>query len=314
MTSSLGVISGPAIANYHFGDKHPFGPLRHQAFLDGMNRLGLNTRVNWLEPVSCNLEDLLAFHIEDFVERIRQGSDKGEGFLDFGDTPARAGIFEAACHVVGSAVHMTDLIMQGSLRRGFVPIGGLHHGYRDHCSGFCIFNDICIAIEHLRRVYGLERILYVDIDAHHGDGVFYNYESDSQVFIVDFHEDGQFLYPGTGDADETGTGPAQGTKMNFPLPMQANDKDFAQQWASAELFIRSIEPDFIILQCGADSMQGDPITHLSFTTESYRLASSSLSQLADEYCEGRMLGLGGGGYNMDNISKAWPVVVEAMLR
>ena len=131
--------------------------------------------------------------------------------------------------------------------------------------------------------------------------------------MVDFHEDGQYLYPGTGDADETGTGPAKWCKMNLPLPMHAGDAEFSELWLKAEAFIRASNPEFIILQCGADSMKGDPITHLEFSQKSYQLATESLCQIADEFCDGRIIGLGGGGYNMENISTAWPIVVQAMI-
>ena len=311
--SSVAVIAGSQLADYHFGEEHAFGPLRHQAFLDGMDRLDLTSQVEWLAPVQCDIQSLQSFHNNDFVEMVRQRSESGTGYLDHGDTPARHGIFEAASTVVGSVLDMIDRVMDKQFRRGFVPIAGLHHGYRDHCSGFCVFNDCAVAIEHLRRRHHLQKILYVDIDAHHGDGVFYNYDSDSNLFIVDFHEDGRFLYPGTGAADETGSGPAKGTKMNFPMPKQANDEDFSRLWSEAEAFIRSIEPEFIILQCGADSMKGDPITDLEYSQQSYQLATESLCRIADEFCDGRMIALGGGGYNMENISLAWPVVVRAML-
>lgn len=311
--SSIAVIAGSQLADYHFGEEHAFGPLRHQAFLNGMDRLDLASQVEWLDPVQCDLQSLQSFHNNEFVEMVRQHSEAGTGFLDSGDTPARKGIFEAASTVVGSVLNMIDRIMDKQFRRGFVPIAGLHHGYRDHCSGFCVFNDCAVAIEHLRQQHHLQKILYVDIDAHHGDGVFYNYDSDSNLFIVDFHEDGRFLYPGTGAADETGSGPANGTKMNFPMPKQANDEDFSRLWTEAEAFIRSIEPEFIILQCGADSMKGDPITDLEYSQQSYQLATESLCRIADEFCDGRIIALGGGGYNMENISLAWPVVVRAML-
>ena len=313
LASSIAVIAGSQLADYHFGEQHAFGPLRHQAFLAGMDKLGLSSQVEWLDPVSCKLEDLRRFHSEEYIEKVRRESVLGTGFLDQGDTPARKGIFEAASTVVGSVLDVADKIISKQYRRAFVPIAGLHHGYRDHCSGFCVFNDCAILIEHLRKQHQLHKILYVDIDAHHGDGVFYNYESDSGLYVVDFHEDGRFLYPGTGDADETGTGPAKGTMLNFPMKKFARDEDFAQLWAVAELFIRSIEPEFIILQCGADAMKGDPITDLELSQQSYRLATESLCEIADEVCDGRMLALGGGGYNMDNISLAWPAVVRAML-
>ncbi len=311
--SSIAIVSGKELANYHFGDQHPFGPDRHQAFLDGMERLGISDAVEWLTPVQCGKEALESFHSKEFIEKVITESARGEGYLDHGDTPSRKGIFEATCYIVGSVCDLADRIIEGEFRRGFIPIAGLHHGYRDHCSGFCVFNDCGVLIERLRRKHHLRKILYVDIDAHHGDGVFYNYESDSEVFIVDFHEDGKYLYPGSGDVDETGSGPAQGSKMNFPMPMQANDHDLAHLWEVAELFIRSIEPEFIIFQCGADSMKGDPITHLEYSEKSYQLVTSSLCRLADEFSEGRLIALGGGGYNMDNIARAWPGVVQTLV-
>jgi len=143
------------------------------------------------------------------------------------------------------------------------------------------------------------------------DGVFYNYDSDSNIFIVDFHEQGR--YPRTGDADETGGGPAKGTKMNVPMKSMAGDDDFAAGWKKAEAFIREMKPEFIVFQCGADSLQGDPITHLDYSPRSYQLAAESLCQLAEDLCDGRLVALGGGGYNLENISRAWPVVVRALL-
>lgn len=312
--SPVAIIAGSQLADYHFGEDHAFGPSRQQAFLNGMEALGLTPQVKWLEPVQCDHKALQTFHTDDFIEKVQQCSESGDGYIDHGDTPARLGIYEAATTVVGSVLEMLDLIMQGKHRRGFIPIAGLHHGFRDHCNGFCVFNDCAIGIEHLRNNHGLQRILYVDIDAHHGDGVLYNYYSDNQLFVVDVHEDGKFLYPGTGDADETGGGPAKGSKLNFPMPKHATDEDFARLWPEAEAFIKSIKPEFIILQCGADSMKGDPITDLEFSQKSYQLAAESLCKLADEFCDGRIIALGGGGYNLDNISLAWPAVVQALIK
>ena len=310
----VAIVYGYELAEYHFGDTHHFGPARQYAFRDGFFGLGLEEEVEWLAPSPANIRTLESFHRRDYILEVHRKSQSGEGMLDYGDTPARRGIFEAAVHVVGSVVELSTRIMEGEFDRGFVPIAGLHHAYPDHCSGFCVFNDTAVAIEQLRREYGLKRVLYVDIDAHHGDGVFYAYESDPDVIIVDSHEYGDFFYPGTGDADETGTGPARGSKMNIPLAAGARDEDFARHWAEAETFIRDNKPEFIFFQCGADSLSGDPITHLELSIDSYRLAARSLCDLADELCEGRIVGLGGGGYNLDNIEAAWPLVVQEMLR
>jgi len=224
---SVAVVAGAQLADYHFGEQHVFGPHRQQAFLDGMDRMGLATKVVWLDPVSCDIQSLQTFHDDNLINMVRQYSESGIGFLDGGDTPARKGIFEAAITVVGSVLNVVDGIMGGQFQRGFVPIAGLHHAYRERSSGFCVFNDCAIAIEHLRQKHHVQKILYVDMDAHHGDGVFYSYETDSRLFIVDFHEDGRYLYPGSGDIDETGLGSARGTKLNFPMPLRAGDKEFA---------------------------------------------------------------------------------------
>ena len=311
--SPVAIIAGAQLADYHFGHDHPFGPARHQAFLDGVEALDLTSRVDWLEPVMCNRQQLLSFHTEQHIENIIQGSASGEGFLDYGDTPARKGIYEAGATVVGSVLAMIDRIMARHYRRGFIPIAGLHHGYPDHSSGFCVFNDCAIAIHHLRQQHGLGKILYVDIDAHHGDGVFYHFEDDPELYIIDFHEDGRFLYPGTGFAEETGSGDAEGTKFNFPLPPYADDELFAQLWRHVEDMLETIDAEFVIMHCGADSMSGDPITHLQYSTRSFERATRSLCRYADRVCDGRIIGLGGGGYNLDNIFKAWPSVVATLL-
>jgi acetoin utilization protein AcuC len=239
-------------------------------------------------------------------------SATGSGFLDLGDTPAFPGVYEAAAYVVGSVLDAIDQVMAGECRHAFVPIAGLHHARRDSAAGFCVFNDCGVAIETLRSVYGLRRVAYVDIDAHHGDGVFYAFESDPELVFVDLHEDGRYLYPGTGAADETGTGAAQGRKRNLPMPMQAGDDDFFAAWDKAEAFVDAHAPEFILLQCGADSIAGDPITHLQYTTAAHAHAAQRLCVLAERHCQGRLLALGGGGYNRDNLAKAWTAVLSEL--
>jgi acetoin utilization protein AcuC len=191
-----------------------------------------------------------------------------------------------------------------------VPIGGLHHARRDGAAGFCAINDCGIAIELLKQEYGLSRIGYVDIDAHHGDGIYYTFTDDPGVIIVDFHEDGRYLYPGSGDVNETGSGKARGTKMNIPLPPASNDSTVRRLWPGAEAFLRQAEPQFIILQAGADSLAGDPITDLKLTEQTHAAVARHLCALADELCEGRLLAVGGGGYNRDNLARAWAAVVR----
>jgi acetoin utilization protein AcuC len=311
--TNLGVVVSERLARYGFGDGHPFGPDRHAAFLREFESRGLHRRVQILEPRDASYDELLSFHVAEYVDLVRERSVSGHGFLDGGDTPAFRGVYEAAALVVGATLNAASAIMNGQCRRGFVPIAGLHHAGRDHAAGFCVFNDCGVAIELLRRNSGLERIAYVDIDAHHGDGVFYAFEHDPGVIFADMHEDGRYLYPGTGAPNEIGKGAAQGTKLNLPMAPGSDDAAFDEAWPRVLAHIEKFEPQFVILQCGADSLEGDPITHLRYSAQSHGKAARELAQLADRLGHGRVLGLGGGGYNRLNLAQAWTAVVENLL-
>lgn len=307
------LVAGERIARYAFGDGHPFGADRHDAFLREIQAAGLDRRVRMLAPRRATHQELLLFHRPEYVELVEARSVTGDGYLDAGDTPAWKGMFEAASDVVGASLVATEALMSGQARRGFVPIAGLHHAGRGHAAGFCVFNDCGVVIEHLKRAHGLERIAYVDIDAHHGDGVYYAFEDDPALVFADVHEDGRFLYPGTGSADEVGKGAAQSTKLNVPLPPGAGDREFLAVWPAVLAHVERHRPQFVILQCGADSLAGDPITHLAFTEEAHAHAARTLCAIADRFAGGRILGTGGGGYNRRNLARAWTRVLQAFL-
>ncbi len=309
---TLRVYTGQELGTYGFPHGHPFGPDRLAAFVAEFQKRGLNRQVEIASPVACDTEALSRFHTQRYLDFVRQQSRAGEGFLDHGDTPAFPGVFEAASMVAGSVLDAARWMLEGDNRRAFVPIGGLHHARRDAAAGFCVFNDIGITIEWL-RTQDVRRIAYVDIDAHHGDGVFYSFEDDPELIFADLHEDGRFLYPGTGNATETGKGKAKGTKLNIPLEPGADDAAFHRHWPRVLEFVRAGNPEFVILQAGADSIEGDPITHLALTPAAHAHAAARLKALAQECCAGRVLALGGGGYNRANLAAAWCAVVEALL-
>lgn len=309
MAAEVAVYTGGELARYAFGHAHPFGPYRHDAFVAEFERRGYDRQVDLREPVSADQASLELFHTREYVERVRRQSALGHGFLDWGDTPAFPGVFEAAATVVGATLAAVEHILSGHCRRAFVPIAGLHHARRDEAAGFCVFNDCGVAIEALRRRHGILRIAYVDIDAHHGDGVFYAFEDDPDLIFADLHEDGRYLYPGTGGADERGRGAALGTKLNIPMPAGATDRDFMARWDEVERFVDEAKPAFILLQCGADSLGGDPLAHLAYTAAAHAHAARRLCAVADRHCGGRLLAMGGGGYDAGNIAQAWNAVV-----
>jgi acetoin utilization protein AcuC len=307
------VYLGDQLARYAFGDDHPFGPLRHSAFSTALFRQGLDKQLDILAPVMATQDILELFHTHGYIEKVKHMSKFGTGFLDQGDTPAFIGMYEAALTVAGSVCDAIDRLVNNEYKRAFVPIAGLHHARRHVAAGFCVINDCGIAIEYLRHKYNIKRIAYIDIDAHHGDGVFYSFDSDPDLIFVDFHEDGRYLYPGTGDITETGTAAAEGTKLNIPMTPGAGNELFMKIWPRAEEFIRKYRPEFILMQCGADSIEGDPITHMAYSESVHKYAVSRACQIANEDCNGRVLAMGGGGYNLDNIAKTWTAVVSAMI-
>jgi len=304
---------GDALADYHFGEYHPFGPGRYRAFVQEFERRGLARRVQLGEPSRADPAVIELFHDPEYVRFVREASAAGEGFLDHGDTPVVSGIFEAAATVVGTVVAAADALMAGECGQALVPIAGLHHARRDRAGGFCVFNDPGIAIEHLRARHGVRRIAYVDLDAHHADGVFYGFEEDPDLFMADFHEDGHFLYPGTGLTTETGKGLAEGTKLNIPLAPGAGDAAVFEAWPQVEALLERASPEIILFQCGADSLGGDPLTDLALTASAHGWVTGRLKAIAQRHAGGRVLAMGGGGYNAGNLAAAWCEVVIAFL-
>ena len=233
------VYLGEALGRYGFGGGHPFDAGRMRSFEEGAASAGVLPRVERREPAIADRATIERFHTSAYVERVMRQSKTGEGYLDYGDTPAFPGAYDAAAAVVGSTVDAVHRLMRGDFRRAFVPIAGLHHARRDRAGGFCVFNDCGVAIEVLKADYRLGSIAYVDIDAHHGDGVYYDFEDDPAVVYADLHEDGRFLYPGTGAAEETGRGPALGTKLNIPMPPYSDEAAFRSAWPRVEAHIEA---------------------------------------------------------------------------
>ena len=303
------VVKGEGLLKYSFPAPHPFNSSRPTRFWEYLSSLGLSEV--YAQPVLAGDDEVRLFHSKDHLEFVRKASDLGYGFLDEGDTPAYKGVLEAAEIVVGSTLSILRQIVDGKADHGFNPVGGLHHARKDRSAGFCVFNDVGVAIERLRSM-GLERILYVDIDVHHGDGVFYPYEEDPGVFIFDVHEDGHFLYPGTGRAEETGKGPAMGSKVNIPLLPGEGDERSKDILPKLETFATKAKPDFIIFQAGADGLAGDPLGGLRYSQVFHRSVAALLHKVSHDVCGGRMIVLGGGGYDVENCAKAWSAVVKEM--
>jgi acetoin utilization protein AcuC len=314
MSSEVTLYVGEALGRYGFPGGHPFGPDRQAAFWTEAVKQRLDRNVSLAESRKAMPEEIERFHQHAHVSRVEELSRRGDGAIDYGDTPAYPGVYEASAHVCGAALEGLRRVMSGECYRTFQPIGGLHHARPGNAAGFCVFNDCGVVIAALRGEHGVKRVAYVDIDVHHGDGLYYPFEDDPDLIYADIHEDGRFLYPGTGHAFERGAGEAEGTKLNIPMQPGWGDKEFFREWERVADHVRLLRPEFIVMQCGADSLEGDPLAHLRYTPAAHAHAARSLCAIANDLCGGRIMGFGGGGYHRGNLAAAWCAVLSEFVR
>ena len=314
MTGKTAIVNGEQLHNYNLGDDHPLRPERLKITLALAKNYELMSSVNILTPRLAKIEELLLFHTEEYVNKVKEYSRRGYGLLDDGDTPAFSGCFEITSWIVGASLLGIESIIKGEADHVFNFSGGLHHAHPNKASGFCIFNDPALCISVLKKKYGLKRIAYIDIDAHHGDGVMYGFYNDPSVLNIDFHEDGRYLFPGSGFSSEIGEGKAKGLKINVPLPPNVNDGLYLEAFHRiVPDALRFYEPEIILLQSGADSHKGDPLTHLSITVKTYSEIATWLHKFVHEMCCGKIMIFGGGGYLLSNVARCWVKVLSVFL-
>jgi acetoin utilization protein AcuC len=301
---------------YDFGPEHPLAPIRLKLTYELSHAKGLidDENITVLPPRVATEEEVGLFHTEEYVNLVKRLSKSGHGLLDLGDTPAFKGVYEASAMTVGATLDAVDAVMKGQADHGMNISGGLHHAHEDRASGFCVFNDPAVAIVYLKKRHHLERIMYFDMDAHQGDGVMYGFYADAGVLDVDMHEDGRYLFPGTGFTFETGDKGAKGLKVNIPVPPGTGDDPYLMCFrAIVPPLVRAYKPEFIIIQCGADSHADDMLAHLRLTTRTYEEIITTLHGLAHEVAHGRIVAVGGGGYNAANVARCWTLVAASLL-
>lgn len=294
---------------------HPLTPRRYKYFQQYLGESGLLDNPDLvIASSSIADESLIAlFHTKPYIQRVKELSEVGYGLLDRGDTPAYKGVYEVAASSVYATVEAVKKVVEDEYRFALNLAGGWHHAMRHSAGGFCVFNDIGVAIEYLKRWRSPNyRILYIDIDAHHGDGVYYPFESDPHVYIFDIHEDGRYLYPGTGFAYEEGSGPAKGTKKNIPLPPYSGDEELLKHIDEACSSARDIDPNIILLQGGLDGLAGDPLTHLNYTVDGYINSVRKILETSLDLGIGLVF-LGGGGYQPRVVARTWIEIIRLML-
>jgi len=290
------LVYGPRSLEYDFGPRHPLSPRRFGPGIELLRAVGAEPG---LAPEPAPDAQLEWLHAAGYIAAVRRFSaDPGrlpEAGIGPGDDPAFAGMHEAGATVAGGSIRAVESILRGDVEHAYQPGGGLHHAMRDRASGFCIYNDVALAIARARRD-GL-RVLYVDLDVHHGDGVQALHYDDPGVLTVSFHQSGRTLFPGTGFANEIGEGTAAGTSVNVPFePMTGPDAWLAAVRAVVPPLAAAFGPDLVVSQHGADGHAWDPLANLALTTTAMGEAARLVDRIAHHYGHGRWLATGGGGY------------------
>ena len=311
------LIHRPDYAGYDFGPEHPFTPSRLGMLLDLLRTLGCP--VDPLAPPAATREEILSVHAEDYVAMV-EALDRGEASAAQGepyglgtpDNPIFPGMDQAARWLVGGTLHGARLLLDGPERRVLQLGGGLHHAQRDRAEGFCIYNDLAVAIQALVD-RGL-RVAYLDIDLHHGDGVqnlFYNHD---QVLTISLHESGHYLYPGTGHIQETGSPRAPGTAVNIPLEPFTGAEDYLEAFeAVVPRALAWFRPQALVVQAGADAHFSDPLGDLALTTQTFETLFRRILQLAETHAEDRLLLTLGGGYEAQVVARVWTILYHTVM-
>jgi len=311
------VVWDEAMLGYDLGGSHPLHPIRLDLTMRLARELGVLDGVPLISPTIAPDKELLRVHTAEYLAAVRAAPDLGEN-LPFGlgtsDNPVFDRMHEASALVVGGSLAAAEQIASGAATRAVNIAGGLHHAMPGHAAGFCVYNDCSVAISWLLD-NGFDRIAYVDIDVHHGDGVQAAFYSDPRVLTVSVHQHPYTLWPGTGQPSELGEGDGHGTAVNLPLPRGTRDRQWLRAFhAVVPSVLRAFRPQLLVTQCGVDSHAEDPLADLSLSVDGHRAAYHAFRDLAGELTEGRWLALGGGGYSLFRVvPRSWTHLLATVL-
>jgi acetoin utilization protein AcuC len=317
MGTPAAVVWDPALLGYDLGGDHPFNPVRLELTIALARQLGVLDGIELLRPEPATEEDLLRVHDASYVDAVREapmvGWDVGHG-LGTPDNPVFADMHEASSLVVGATLLAASKIATGATNRAVNIAGGLHHAMRDQAAGFCVYNDCAVAISWLLD-NGAERVAYIDVDVHHGDGVQAAFYDDPRVLTISLHQNPVTLWPGTGRVTELGGPGAEGTSVNIPLPPHTRDPAWLRAFhAVVPSLLREFRPDVLVTQCGVDTHEEDPLANLWLSVDGHREIYRVLRDLAENYAGGKWLALGGGGYQLLRVvPRSWTHLIATVL-
>ncbi len=312
------VVYDESLTSYDFGPTHPMNPIRVDLTISLAEQLGVLKGLPRVLAPDATEDDLETVHSPAMIEAVmRSSADPTRAEPEFGlgseDNPTFRNMHQAARHVVGASIEAARRVWSGQVDHAANITGGLHHAMPDRASGFCVYNDVAVAIRWL-LANGAEKVAYVDVDVHHGDGVEHVFYDDPRVLTISLHETGQMLFPGTGFPADAGGPEALGSAVNVALPPGTGDAGWLRAFhAVVPPLVREFAPDVLVTQQGCDSHRDDPLAHLALSVDGQRASYLALHDLAHEVASGRWVAFGGGGYAVvDVVPRAWSHLLSAV--
>ncbi|RCW44004.1 acetoin utilization protein AcuC [Halopolyspora algeriensis] len=311
------VVWDESVLDYDLGGEHPLHPVRLDLTMRLARSLGVLDGVDLLPTEPATDEDLLRVHTPEYLAAVRSapmaGEEVGHG-LGTADNPIFDRMHESASLIAGGSRLAAEQIVSGRADRAISISGGLHHAMSDHAAGFCVYNDCSVAIAWM-LANGVERIAYVDIDVHHGDGVQAAFYDDPRVLTVSLHQHPLTLWPGTGYPTELGASGADGKAVNIPLPPGTDDAGWQRAFhAVVPSVLDAFRPQVLVTQCGADPHREDPLADLALSVDGQRAIYRTLRELAQRCAGGKWLALGGGGYSLFRVvPRSWTHLLATVL-
>jgi acetoin utilization deacetylase AcuC-like enzyme len=312
MTHTTALLADPVSREHLAGRPHPECPARFDAVLEGLRGAGLLDRLVPIQPRAATLDELLLCHTSGYLDTARRDIASGAHYLSTGDTEISPASWEAAVRAAGGVLNAVDAVVEGRARNAFCvvrPPG--HHAGAARGMGFCVFNNVALAARYAQRKHGLDRVLIVDWDVHHGNGTQDLFYSDPTVFYFSTHQ--WPLYPGTGRADETGAGSGVGATMNFPFPPGAGRREILGAVRDGLLpAAREYRPNLVLVSAGFDSRAGDPLGRFTLTDEDFAALTEAVMEIAAHSAGGRLVSVLEGGYNLAGLATAASAHVAAL--
>ncbi len=309
-----GLVYDEIYLKHDTGFYHPETGERLTAIVESLKASGLLDQLARIEPVPAERSFLEFCHESSYIESFKVAVEGSYPFLHTPECPISPATFEVALCAVGGVLMGTDMVMEGQIKNCFCavrPPG--HHAERSRAMGFCYLNNVAIAARYLQHRHGLERILILDWDVHHGNGTQHIFEEDPSVFYISLHQDPSSCYPGTGWASETGVGDGQGYTLNFPMPMGAGNEEYLEAMTTVEQAMKAFQPEFVLISAGFDAHMADPLAHIRLTKKGYELLTQIVKNIAKTHADSRLVSVLEGGYNLKALQESVEAHIQVLL-